>query len=132
MPGWEVISWALVVALPVSLPAAVLLMPNHPGEIALKPWLALFYVALFSQWIGFFAWNAGMAIGGIARLCWRGNAAIAERRSEGGPTVSLGHFHSRRTVGARLGCTLKDVAFSPSIREAPSVEGRSRSHVGEN
>jgi drug/metabolite transporter (DMT)-like permease len=68
MPGWEVISWALVVALPVSLPAAVLLMPSHPGEIALKPWLALFYVALFSQWIGFFAWNAGMAIGGIARV----------------------------------------------------------------
>jgi drug/metabolite transporter (DMT)-like permease len=26
------------------------------------------YVALFSQWIAFFAWNAGMAIGGIARV----------------------------------------------------------------
>ena len=26
------------------------------------------YVALFSQWIGFFAWNAGMAMGGIARV----------------------------------------------------------------
>jgi drug/metabolite transporter (DMT)-like permease len=30
--------------------------------------LALLYVAVFSQWIGFFAWNAGMAIGGIARV----------------------------------------------------------------
>jgi len=68
MPGWEVISWALVVALPLSLPAALVLMPSHPAEIALKPWLALLYVALFSQWIGFFAWNAGMAIGGIARV----------------------------------------------------------------
>src|ERR1700746_1463014 len=68
MPGWGGISWALGVARPVSLPAAVLLMPSHPGEIALKPWLALFYVALFSQWIGFFAWNAGMAIGGIPRV----------------------------------------------------------------
>jgi drug/metabolite transporter (DMT)-like permease len=37
-------------------------------HIALKPWLALFYVAVFSQWIGFFAWNAGMAMGGIARV----------------------------------------------------------------
>ena len=37
-------------------------------HIALKPWLALLYVALFSQWIGFFAWNAGMAMGGIARV----------------------------------------------------------------
>ena len=30
--------------------------------------LGLLYVALFSQWIGFFAWNAGMAMGGIARV----------------------------------------------------------------
>ena len=36
--------------------------------IAPKPWLALLYLAMFSQWIGFFAWNAGMAIGGIARV----------------------------------------------------------------
>jgi drug/metabolite transporter (DMT)-like permease len=68
MPGWEVISWALVIALPVSLPAAVLTFPADIGHIALKPWLALLYVALFSQWIGFFAWNAGMAMGGIARV----------------------------------------------------------------
>jgi drug/metabolite transporter (DMT)-like permease len=68
MPGWEVISWALVVALPVSLPAAMLTMPADLGHIALKPWLALLYVALFSQWIGFFAWNAGMAMAGIARV----------------------------------------------------------------
>ena len=37
-------------------------------QIALKPWLALLYVAVFPQWIGFFAWNAGMAMGGIARV----------------------------------------------------------------
>lgn len=68
LPGWEVISWALVIALPVSLPAAVLTWPANIGEIALKPWLALLYVALFPQWIGFFAWNAGLAMGGIARV----------------------------------------------------------------
>jgi drug/metabolite transporter (DMT)-like permease len=68
MPGWEVISWVLVMALPISLPAAALTMPADLTHIALKPWLALLYVALFSQWIGFFAWNAGMATGGIARV----------------------------------------------------------------
>src|SRR5450759_2883489 len=68
MPGWEVISWVLVMALPVSLPAAALTMPADLGHIALKPWLALLYVAVFSQWVGFFAWNAGMAMGGIARV----------------------------------------------------------------
>jgi drug/metabolite transporter (DMT)-like permease len=68
MPGWEVISWVLVIALPVSIPAAALTMPADIGHIALKPWLGLLYVALFSQWIGFFAWNAGLAMGGIARV----------------------------------------------------------------
>jgi len=68
MPGWEVISWALVATLPISLLAAALTWPPHPGDIPLKPLLALLYVALFSQWIGFFAWNAGMAMGGIARV----------------------------------------------------------------
>ena len=68
MPGWEVISWVLVIALPVSLPAAALAMPADPTHIALKPWLGLLYVAIFSQWVGFFAWNAGLAMGGIARV----------------------------------------------------------------
>jgi drug/metabolite transporter (DMT)-like permease len=68
MPGWEVISWVLVIALPISLPAALLTMPSDLTHIPLQPWLALFYVAIFSQWIGFFAWNAGMAMGGIARV----------------------------------------------------------------
>jgi drug/metabolite transporter (DMT)-like permease len=68
MPGWEVISWVLVAALPISLPAAALTLPADMSHIALKPWLALLYVALFSQWIGFFAWNAGMAMAGIARV----------------------------------------------------------------
>ncbi len=68
MPGWEVISWILVMALPLSLPAAALTMPHDLAAIPLKPWLGLLYVALFSQWIGFFAWNAGMAMGGIARV----------------------------------------------------------------
>jgi len=68
MPGWEVISWILVMALPISLPAAALLTPADITHIAWKPFLALLYVAIFSQWIGFFAWNAGMAMGGIARV----------------------------------------------------------------
>lgn len=68
MPGWEVISWALVIALPLSLPAAAITWPASLGDIALKPLLALLYVALFPQWIGFFAWNAGLAMGGIARV----------------------------------------------------------------
>src|SRR5215470_9177822 len=68
MPGWEVISWVLVIALPISIPAAWLTMPADIMQLPAKPLLGLLYVALFSQWIGFFAWNAGMAMGGIARV----------------------------------------------------------------
>ncbi len=68
MPGWEVISWVLVIALPISIPASFLTMPADIAQIPAKPLLGLVYVALFSQWIGFFAWNAGMAMGGIARV----------------------------------------------------------------
>jgi drug/metabolite transporter (DMT)-like permease len=57
-----------VIALPVALPAAWLTMPADIAAVPLKPMLGLLYVALFSQWIGFFAWNAGMAMGGIARV----------------------------------------------------------------
>ena len=68
IPGWEVISWVLVVALPISIPATALTIPADISHMALKPWLAVLYVTLFSQWIGFFAWNAGLAMGGIARV----------------------------------------------------------------
>jgi drug/metabolite transporter (DMT)-like permease len=68
MPGWEVISWILVIALPLSIPAAWLTLPADIMQIPAKPIVGLLYVALFSQWIGFFAWNAGMAMGGIARV----------------------------------------------------------------
>lgn len=68
MPGWEVISWVLVIALPVSIPAAWFTMPADILQLPAKPLLGLIYVTLFSQWIGFFAWNAGLAMGGIARV----------------------------------------------------------------
>lgn len=68
MPGWEVISWSLVIALPVSIPAAWLTMPADIMQLPTKPLLGLAYVTLFSQWIGFFAWNAALAMGGIARV----------------------------------------------------------------
>lgn len=68
MPGWEVISWVLVMALPIALTSAALTLPPDLAAIPQGPWLAVLYVAIFSQWIGFFAWNAGMAMGGIARV----------------------------------------------------------------
>jgi len=68
LAGWEVISWVLVVALPVTVPLALWAMPSEPGLIPAWSWIGFAYVTLMSQYLGFFAWNAGLAIGGIARV----------------------------------------------------------------
>jgi drug/metabolite transporter (DMT)-like permease len=68
LAGWEVISWVLIVALPVTIPVALVTMPEEPGTIPAWSWISFAYVALMSQYLGFFAWNAGLAIGGIAHV----------------------------------------------------------------
>ena len=70
LPGWAVISWLLVATLPVNL---VGMASTWPGLASIQsaPWSALIgvaYVALISQFIGFFAWNSGLALGGVARV----------------------------------------------------------------
>jgi drug/metabolite transporter (DMT)-like permease len=67
-PGWEVISWILVVSLPVTAPLALWFMPTDPAALPAWSWGAFAYVTFMSQYLGFFAWNAGLAIGGIARV----------------------------------------------------------------
>lgn len=68
MPGWVVISWALVLALPVSIPVTLLWWPDDIGSLRPQTWLAFVYVTVMSQYVGFFAWNAGLAMGGVARV----------------------------------------------------------------
>ena len=68
MPGWEVISWALVFSLPVSFLASWALFPNNPAAVPADAWLGLLYSAVMAQWMGFFFWNAGLAMGGISRV----------------------------------------------------------------
>ncbi len=68
MGGWQVICWALVLSAPFLLPPVAWMAWHQPGPISLHAWLAFAYVTLFSQLIGFFAWYAGLAAGGIARV----------------------------------------------------------------
>lgn len=68
MPGWEVISWILVLALPLTLPLAIWLWPTNPGAVPTAAWVAFAYVSVFSMFVGFFAWNAGLVMGGVARV----------------------------------------------------------------
>jgi drug/metabolite transporter (DMT)-like permease len=68
IPGWEVISWILALALPLTLPLAVWLWPADPSAVSTAAWVAFAYVSVFSMFVGFFAWNAGLAMGGVARV----------------------------------------------------------------
>ena len=62
----HVICWALVIALPLSLPAVLAAWPQN--AITPQAWWAFGYVAVFSMWIGFFAWYRGLALGGTVRV----------------------------------------------------------------
>jgi len=66
MVSADVISWALVLALPVHFTLAIYYFPKT--EINIISWLGFLYVAIFSQWIGFFAWYKGLDIGGAVRV----------------------------------------------------------------
>ncbi|MDQ7251339.1 DMT family transporter [Dongia sedimenti] len=66
--SWQVICWALVLSLPVSLPATLATLPVDTASVALPAWLGFAYVTLFSMFIGFFFWYRGLALGGIARV----------------------------------------------------------------
>jgi len=68
MPGWEVISWALVVTLLPATIASIVLWPANAASVPAASWAGLAYVAFMSQWLAFFVWNAGMALAGIARV----------------------------------------------------------------
>lgn len=65
---WQVICWALILSLPVMLPAAWLTQPATLVDISAQAWGALGYVSLFSMLIGFIFWYNGLARGGIAAV----------------------------------------------------------------
>lgn len=66
MRAEHVICWALVMALPLTLPLAVSSWPD--GPVRASAWWGFSYVAVFSMWLGFFAWYRGLALGGTVRV----------------------------------------------------------------
>ncbi len=68
VPGWAVICWALVIALPLTVPATALLWRPAYLSAPAGAWGAFLYLSLFSMLVGFFAWNAGLALGGVANV----------------------------------------------------------------
>ena len=66
MRAEHVICWALVIALPLTVPFAAMARPQSP--LNATAWWGFAYVAVFSMWLGFFAWYRGLALGGTVRV----------------------------------------------------------------
>ncbi len=66
--GWQVISWALVLSLPVMIPLMLLTAPPSLVGVGLSAWAGLAYVSLFSMLLGFVFWYRGLDLGGIAAV----------------------------------------------------------------
>ena len=66
--GWQVISWALVLSLPIMAGLTLLTLPASFAQAGIPAWLGLAYVSLFSMLIGFVFWYRGLVQGGIAAV----------------------------------------------------------------
>ncbi len=67
--GWQVICWALIISFPfilfpVWIEAPEVSITSLPANVI----ISFLYLALVSQFFGFFLWNKGLALGGIARV----------------------------------------------------------------
>jgi len=66
--GWQVISWALVLSLPVMVTLSALTLPASFADVGRPAWIGLAYVSVFSMLVGFVFWYRGLAQGGIAAV----------------------------------------------------------------
>jgi drug/metabolite transporter (DMT)-like permease len=64
--GWQVISWALLLSLPMTAIIVLFTQPVSWGSVSMPAWISLAYVSIFSMLIGFLFWYRGLALGGIA------------------------------------------------------------------
>lgn len=64
--GWQVISWALLLSLPIMAAIALFTLPHAWSGIGVPAWIGLAYVSIFSMMVGFIFWYRGLALGGIA------------------------------------------------------------------
>lgn len=68
MGGWQVISWSLVFAFPVLVIPVGGPLLEELQHAAWPAWLGFGYISVVSQFLGFFAWYHGLAIGGVSRV----------------------------------------------------------------
>ena len=119
--GWQVICWALMVALPVTAVLSLILAPPRFTGISLPAWLSLGYVSLFSMLIGFVFWYRGLAQGGIAAV---GQLQLLQPFF--GLALAAGLLHEQVSLGmllvtlAVIGCVAGAKRFSRVVPIRPT------------
>lgn len=129
--GARTICWALVLSAPVTIPIAAVTAATtslHAGPTA---WLGLAYVSLVSMFLGFFAWYAGLARGGVAKVgqvqllqplltfVWAG-LVLGEHVGVGTVLAATGVLASVVvTQRARVGHHVRPSASTPARGESP-------------
>ncbi len=68
MPGWQVISWVVVMALPVTIPASIVIwaLTSADYDPTAAQWTSLILLGVSSMYLGFFAWYRGLSLAGSA------------------------------------------------------------------
>lgn len=66
--GWQVICWALVFGIPFIIPIVYFFSEPINWSASISSWGAFIYLALISQFLAFFFWNKGLALGGVAKV----------------------------------------------------------------
>ena len=66
--GWQTICWALLLSMPLVAPLAAAAALTGDVSGGAGAWAGFAYVSLVSMFLGFFAWYAGLARGGVAKV----------------------------------------------------------------
>ena len=69
MPGWQVISWVVILALPICIPASIVIWmkTNTGAPITGHAIFGIVMIGFSSMYLGFFAWYRGLSDAGTAR-----------------------------------------------------------------
>lgn len=119
MPGWQVISWVVVFALPITIPASLLVhvVLPRPDAIPLHAWSGFLFISIFSMYFGFFAWYRGLSQAGVAKGAQM--QQLQALMTLGWSALLLGEVVGWTTVVAALAVVASVVWAQASRRVAP-------------
>lgn len=95
--GARTICWALIVSAPLTVAITAATLDTTAGA---AQWLSFAYVSVISMFLGFFAWYAGLARGGVAKI---GQVQLSQPvMTMGWAALVLGEHIGPATIGTAL------------------------------